>query len=59
MPQSLEAASRTAEINYGYMSTIVYDGGLRPKLIFIDKMRNYDFFNIGVSKNSDINKYHY
>ena len=25
---------RTAEINFGFMSTIVFDGGLRPKLIF-------------------------
>ena len=36
--------SRTAEINFGNISTIVYEGDLRPKLNVFDKMRNYDFF---------------
>ena len=30
--------SGTTKINFGFMSTIVYDGGLRPKLIFINKI---------------------
>ena len=33
---STRPRSRTAEINFGFMSTIIYDGGLRPKLIFLN-----------------------
>ena len=32
--------SRTAEINFGFMSAIVYDRGLQRKLNFFDKMGN-------------------
>ena len=35
---------RRREINFGFMSMIAYDGGLRPKVIFIDKMRNWYWY---------------
>ena len=37
--QALRPRSRTAKINFGFMFTIVYHGGLRPKLIFFDKVQ--------------------
>ena len=38
--EALRPRSRTAEINFGFMSTILYNRGLRLKLIFLYK-RHY------------------
>ena len=37
--------SHKAETNFGFMSTIIYDGALRPKLLFFDKMRNTEYID--------------
>ena len=43
--KSLEASksqSHTAKINFGFMSTIVYDGDFRPKLIFAVRLCGFE-----------------
>ena len=47
-PWGLKAAkprSRKAKINFGFMSTIVYEQSLKAEINFLNK--NINFFNIG------------